>query len=50
MDAGASSHFTRYKHKLTDYVAIEPINVRAANGETFQAIGRGNLLLKMPLG
>ncbi|KAA1473665.1 hypothetical protein DENSPDRAFT_780217, partial [Dentipellis sp. KUC8613] len=50
MDAGASSHFTRYRQELTDYVTIKPLAVRAANKTTFTAIGRGTLTIDLPFG
>ena len=48
IDCGASSHFSPNKDKFINYCEIRPEPVKAANGRTFSAIGKGDLKVKLP--
>ncbi|KAF5375901.1 hypothetical protein D9615_008263 [Tricholomella constricta] len=49
IDCGASSHFSPSRDKFLNYHEISPEPIRAADGRTFSAIGRGNLRVKLPM-
>ena len=48
IDCGASSHFSPDKAIFIDYHEIPPEPVKAADGHTFSAIGKGNLKVNLP--
>ena len=50
VDSGATSHFCPDRSKFTSYTSIEPQNIHTADGSTISAIGRGNVLIDLPLG
>jgi hypothetical protein len=47
-DSGASRHITPCKEKLINYESIVPRDFKSANNGNFQAIGKGDMLLKVP--
>ena len=49
-DSGASCHMSPYCNHLEDYVQIAPKPITAADKHYFQAIGKGNLQIKIPNG
>jgi len=49
VDCGASSHFSPDKFKFVNFEAISPEPIRAADGHTFSAIGRGDLVVTLPV-
>jgi transposase InsO family protein len=49
-DSGASEHMTPHRHLLTEYKAIAPIPINAANNSSFNAVGRGYLSVEVPNG
>jgi hypothetical protein len=49
-DSGASRHMSGFRHKFIDIVEIEPIPITAADKRTFQATGRGKMLIHLPNG
>ena len=49
-DSGASSHMSPYQDHFEDYVPIIPKSITAADKQYFQAIGKGNLQIKIPNG
>jgi hypothetical protein len=50
LDSGASRHFSPDHLKLTNYKEISPEPIRATDGHTFSALGKGDLKLKLPNG
>ena len=50
IDCGATRHFTPSRSDLINFVAIEPKDIKAANGVTLQATGRGDLRIVFPMG
>ena len=50
IDCGASSHFTPNRDKLSDYQELATLPIRAADGRTFAAHGRGNMKILLPMG
>src|SRR5882762_4265747 len=50
IDSGATSHFCPDRSLFTTYVAIDPIEVKTANGSVCNAIGRGSVRVDLPLG
>ena len=48
-DSGATQHMTPYRHLLSNYTAISPKSINAANKHTFQAIGCGDLKISVPM-
>jgi hypothetical protein len=50
LDSGASKHFTPEHLKLLNYREIEPEPIRAADGRTFSALGKGDLKVELPNG
>jgi len=48
VDCGTSSHFSPDKFKFVNFEAISPEPIRAADGHTFSAIGRGDLVVTLP--
>ncbi len=49
VDCGASSHFSPDKFKFVNFETISPEPIRAADGHTFSAIGRGDLIVTLPV-
>ena len=47
-DSGASQHMSPYCNHFEDYVSIAPKPIMATDKWYFQAIGRGNLQIKIP--
>ena len=50
LDCGASSHFSPEKSKFLNYQEINPEPVKAADGRTFKATGKGDLKINLPNG
>ena len=50
IDCGATRHFTPNHSNLINFVMIEPKDIKAANGVTLQATGRGDLRIVFPMG
>ena len=50
IDCGATRHFTPNRSDLINFVTIEPKDIKAANGITLQATGRGDLKIIFPMG
>src|SRR5882762_10276429 len=50
IDSGASSHFCPDRSKFIDFTAIDPLEVRTADGSSISATGRGNVRIELPLG
>src|SRR5882762_8714080 len=50
IDSGASAHFCPDRAKFTDFTAINPLEVRTADGSSISATGRGNVRIELPLG
>ncbi|KAF8156065.1 hypothetical protein B0H34DRAFT_659818, partial [Crassisporium funariophilum] len=48
IDCGASSHFSPSRKKFLNYQEISPEPVRAADGRTFSAVGKGDLRVHLP--
>ena len=49
-DSGASCHMSPYRDHFEDYVPIAPKSITTADKRYFQAIGKGNLRIKIPNG
>ena len=49
-DSGASRHMSPYCNHFEDYVPIAPKSITAADKRYFQAIGKGNLRIRIPNG
>ena len=49
VDCGASSHFSPDKFKFINFETISPEPIRAADGHTFSAVGRGDLIVTLLL-
>ena len=49
-DSGATCHMSPYTDAFTDFEFITPKPISAANNQTFKAIGKGNLRVKIPNG
>jgi len=47
VNCGASSHFLPDRFKFVNFEAISPEPIRAADGHTFSAIGRGDLVVTL---
>jgi hypothetical protein len=47
-DSRASRHLTSCRERLWNYVAIKPRDFKSANGGSFETIGKGDMLLKVP--
>jgi Reverse transcriptase (RNA-dependent DNA polymerase)/gag-polypeptide of LTR copia-type/GAG-pre-integrase domain len=50
IDCGASSHFSPEREKFLNYRELSPIPIRAADGRTFHALGKGDLKVLLPMG
>ena len=49
-DSGASRHMSPYRDHFENYIPIVPKSITAADKRYFQAIGKGNLRIKIPNG
>ena len=49
-DSSASCHMSSYRNQFIDYKAIVPKSITAADNHTFQAIGKGDLMISIPNG
>ena len=49
-DSGASCHMSPYRDHFENYVPIAPKSITAADKRYFQAIGKGDLQIKIPNG
>ncbi|KAF8178775.1 hypothetical protein K438DRAFT_2178231, partial [Mycena galopus ATCC 62051] len=49
-DSGATQHMTPSRHRLTNYRAIEPRGIVAADNKEFQALGMGEMYVQVPNG
>ena len=47
-DSGASRHMSPYRDQFVNYRDISPQNIRAANSQTFQAYGVGDVVIHAP--
>jgi hypothetical protein len=50
IDCGASRHFSSDRERFVNFVEIVPSPVRAADGRTFSALGKGDIKLYFPMG
>ncbi|KAG2078559.1 hypothetical protein BDR04DRAFT_939513, partial [Suillus decipiens] len=50
LDSGASRHMSSYKDLFQDFVSIMPKPITTADKHTFEAIGKGSLLITLPNG
>ncbi len=50
VDTGASNHFTGYRERFNNFTPIKPIPIKAADGRTFSAIGKGDYPTQLPMG
>ncbi|KAF8195171.1 hypothetical protein K438DRAFT_1587216, partial [Mycena galopus ATCC 62051] len=49
-DSGATQHMTPSRHRLTNYRAIQPRGILAADSKKFEAIGMGDMCVQVPNG
>lgn len=49
-DPGATPHMTPSRHRLTNYRAIEPRAIMAADNKRFDALGKGDMYVQVPNG
>ena len=49
-DSGASKHMSARRDEFINYVPTEPKPIRAADKRTFDAIGKGDLRVRLPNG
>ena len=49
-DSGASRHMSPYRDHFENYISITPKSITAADKRYFQAIGKGDLRIKIPNG
>jgi len=49
-DSGASRHMTPFKHRLINYTPIASRPITAADKRVFQAIGKGDMQIRIPNG
>ncbi|KAG2108670.1 uncharacterized protein F5147DRAFT_561916, partial [Suillus discolor] len=47
-DSGASQHMSLYCDLLQDFVNIVPKPITTTDKHTFQAIGKGNIMILLP--
>jgi hypothetical protein len=50
LDSGASRHFSPDCSRFLNYQEIKPEPIRAADGRTFSALGKGDLKIELPNG
>ena len=50
IDSGATGHFSPHKSRFLNYRDITPEPIRAADGHTFSALGKGNLKIELLMG
>ena len=48
-DSGTSRHMSSYCNQFINYKAIVPKSITAADNHTFQAIGKGDLMISIPM-
>jgi transposase InsO family protein len=48
IDMGASRHFSPARELFKNYETINPIPITTADGHTFKAIGKGDVLVRLP--
>jgi len=49
-DSGASRHMSSYRDLFQDFVSITPKPITTADKHTFEAIGKGNIMIVLPNG
>jgi hypothetical protein len=49
-DSGATQHMTPSRHRLTNYTAIRPRGIMAADNKHFEALGKGDMYVQVPNG
>ena len=49
-DSGCTKHITPYRNSITSFVKIPPKSFRAANKQSFKAIGTGEMMIDVPNG
>jgi hypothetical protein len=49
-DVGASRHMSPYRYQFLNYVPIMPKSITAADKRYFQAIGKGDMRIRVPNG
>ncbi|KAJ7692753.1 hypothetical protein B0H17DRAFT_933795, partial [Mycena rosella] len=49
-DSRASVHMTPSRHRLSNYRAIKPRGIIAANNQTLKAVGMGDMHVEVPNG
>lgn len=49
-DSGASCHMSPYIEAFADFTFIEPKLISAADNQTFEAVGKGSIQVKIPNG
>ncbi|KAJ7602097.1 hypothetical protein DFH06DRAFT_1024225, partial [Mycena polygramma] len=49
-DSGATQHMTPSRHRLTNYTAIAPRRIVAADKQHFEALGKGDMFVQIPNG
>lgn len=50
IDMGATRHFSTDQSSMQNYAEINPKPIKAVDGRTFQAIGQGDLVVRLPNG
>ncbi|KAG2072335.1 hypothetical protein BDR04DRAFT_1013924, partial [Suillus decipiens] len=50
LDSGASRHMSSYRDLFRDFVTIPPRPITTADKHTFEATGKGSLLIILPNG
>jgi hypothetical protein len=48
-DSGTSCHMSLYKHKFINFILIQRKILTVADGSCFEAIGKGNMCISMPI-
>jgi len=49
IDCGASRHFSPDRAKFINYREIPPTPIQAANGQAFDALGKGDIVISLPM-
>lgn len=49
-DSGSSRHISPYRHIFTSFEPIKPCPLRAANHQSFHAVGKGDITIDVPNG
>ncbi|KAG2750878.1 hypothetical protein P692DRAFT_201710311, partial [Suillus brevipes Sb2] len=50
LDSGASRHMSSYRDLFQDFVNIVPKPITTADKHTFEATGKGNIMITLPNG